>query len=448
MRVSYLIVTLAALPALLWCTSDPAPPPLTGNTSTDAAPASDAADAAEASDGGAPSPCGELTTTWKRCPQNPLYVAGRALPDGDLELSVGDPDVMYDADEGKWKAWWSTGAARSFAQGKGAPIHIKYAESSDGVTWNVQPEPVLRSGGDPMNWDNSGLETPTVVKVPNNPPERRYVMFYAGGNDVDYPRLPNLDYLWYQIGVAYSADGKRFTRMPASESPYAGKATGFRKVEGLMLLARDAYPGKPEVVNGVVADPEVVFDGTSYWLFFSSLGTESDRSRYLTFGISRAKIDNIASPRLSPSSGNPLLFGAAQPSVIRTEAGYELYAFYDLPEDDARVPLRFNQMYGIYKHLSTDLQTFSARPQTPDFSVEDAVGSEKWGMVKTGDVVYRDGVRRFYYPAFRDRSVPSGFYAPLKLGSVSPLPDGGFDLPEAGLTIVPAVIGLHLAARR
>jgi hypothetical protein len=223
-------------------------------------------------------------------PQNPLYVAGKPLPDGNLELSVGDPDVQYDAEEKKWKAWWSTGAAKTFADGTNAPVHIKYAESPDGLTWTVQPEPVLRSGQDPTNWDNTKVETPCVVKVASNPPDRRYLMFYSGGNDTDFPKLPTLDYTWYQLGVAFSADGKKFTRMPAAESPYAGKSTGFRKHEGLLLMARDAFPGTANVESGVVADPEVVFDGSGYHLFFSSLAARADRTSYLAYGVSHATL--------------------------------------------------------------------------------------------------------------------------------------------------------------
>ena len=398
-------------------------------------------------DGGAFIPCGASTASWQRCPQNPLYVAGKPLPDGNLELSVGDPDVQYDAEEKKWKAWWSTGAAKTFADGTNAPVHIKYAESPDGLTWTVQPEPVLRSGQDPTNWDNTKVETPCVVKVASNQPDRRYLMFYSGGNDTDFPKLPTLDYTWYQLGVAFSADGKKFTRMPAAESPYAGKSTGFRKHEGLLLMARDAFPGTANVESGVVADPEVVFDGSGYHLFFSSLAARADRTSYLAYGVSHATLTSLATPKLALASGNPQLVGAAQPSIIRTEDGYELYAVYDSPEDTARMPLVFNPYYGIWKHTSKDLLTFSAKPAAHDFSLQGASPGESYGMVKAGDVVYVDGIRRYYYPAFRTESVPSGFYAPLKR-SAGIFPEGSVDVPAAGLVLVPGVMGLHVAARR
>jgi hypothetical protein len=442
MRAFYLLLLPAAgLGALVHCSSTPRADPIRYDAGTDGATASGDA----AYDGGFF--CGELTTTWSRCPQNPLYVAGKRMPDGNLEMSVGDPDVQYDAEEKKWKAWWSTGAAKTFGEGNNAPIYIKYAESPDGLHWDVQPEPVLLSGTDPTNWDNSKVETPTVIKVASNPPERRYVMFYAGGNDVDFPRLPTLDYTWYQIGVAFSADGKRFTRMPASESPYAGLNTGFRKVEGLLLLARDAFPGTANVENGVVADPEVVFDGSRYHLFFSSLATRADRTTYLTYGVSHATIPSMAAPRLTLAAGNPQILGAAQPSIIHTEEGYELYAVYDSPEDNGRVPTTFNPYYGIWKHTSKDLGTFSAKPAKHDFTAEGAGPNETYGMVKAGDMAYADGIRRYYYPTLRSDNVPTGFFAPLRRDA-GMFPDGSIDFPDAGFVAVPAVIALQVAARR
>lgn len=395
-----------------------------------------------------PTFCGEpVTTTWRRCSKNPLYLAGHTFPDGMLELSVGDPDVQWDPDDKLWKAWWSAGAAKTYGEKAKAAVHIRYAESKDGVTWTVQAEPVLRSRRDATNWDDTQIETPTVVKVPGNPPGRRWVMFYAAGNDTDYPYTAKLEYTWYQIGVAFSADGKSFTRMPASESPYFGKSTGFRNIEGLLLLGRDAFPGLAGVENGLVADPEVVFDGKDYHLFFSSLATKADRTSYLAYGVSHAKLTSLSSPRVSVLAGNPALVGAAQPSVIRTESGYEMYVVYDSAEDAAKVPSVFNPYYGIWKHTSSDLSTFTAKGAAHDFSMEGVGPAERYGMIKAGDMTYVDGVRRYYYPAFRSEGVPSGFFAPLRLGSV-PTPPGGIEDPDKGLLYAPAVIGLHVAARR
>ena len=395
-------------------------------------------------------PCVGLGSAWLRCAGNPLYVAGRKMSDDKLELSVGDPDVIYDVQERKWKAWWSTGASLRFSDPQ-QTFYIMYGESLDGIAWTVQAEPALRPSSDLTNWDATKLETPSVIKVMSNPPDRRYVMFYAGGNDVDFPQTTQLAYTWYQIGVAFSADGKSFTRLPAAESPYANAgaaATGFRNIDGLLLLGKDAFPGLADVGAGVVADPEVIYDGTNYHLFFSSLAAKADRTSYLGYGISHATLSTLDVPRLSLATGNPQLSGAAQPSIVKTETGFELYAIYDSAQDAALVPSLFNPYYGIFKHTSADLTTWSAKPSAHEFSMADAGPNEKYGMIKAGDMTYADGIHRYYYPAFRSDNVPSEFYCPVRAGSVTPLPTGSIANISPGTDLVPGVMALHVAAKR
>lgn len=391
-------------------------------------------------------PCGvTLTSGWQRCAGNAIVRPGRTFASGKRELSIGDPNVMWDAEDRRWKAWWSSGEATTPTD-PDVQVHIMYAESADGIAWQVQLEPALRSGDDPLNWDNSKVETPTVIKVTSNPPARRYVLFYAGGNDVDYPPTATLAFTWYQIGVAFSADGKHFTRMPAAESPYPVAGSGFRKVEGLLLLARDAFPAATHAANGVVADPEAIFDGTSWHLLFSSLATAQDRASFLAYGVSGAKLTSLATPRLAQRAANPLLAGAAQPSAIRVGSEFEVYVVYD--SDAVDVPSVFNPYYGIWKHTSADLVTFSAKPAAHDFSMADGPAEERYGWVKAGDVVYEDGIRRFYYPTFRSDDVPAGFFAPVKHGAVVPLPAGSIENVGLGVDVVPGIIALSVAARR
>lgn len=449
-RVAIAAALLSAA-AYAACSDDDVPPG--GVPGADAsvgdAPASDGASSSSSSSGDAAGPapfgCTPGDGAWRRCAANPVYLAGKALPDGNLEISVGDPDVFFDEDDRKWKAYWSTGAAKTFAEAEGAPIHVKYAESTDGVSWDVQKEPALRSGVDPQNWDDSQIETPSVVKVPTNPPDRRYVMFYAGANNVDFPKLPGAPFAWYQIGVAFSADGKKFTRLPAAESPYAGKVTGFRKHDGLVLLGKDAFPGTANVEQGLVADPEVVLANGAVHLFFSSYATRADRSTPVAYGVSQATSPDAV--HLTMAAGNPRVVGASQPSVIRVGATYELYTVHDSPEDFLKVPTSFNPYYGIWKRTSSDLVTWSDRGAAHDFTLDTSAPSEKYGWIKAGDVAYRDGIRRYYYVAFGDQNVPAGFYGLLKPDSGVALPDGSIDLGAQGVA-VPAVIGLHVAAKR
>ena len=159
---------------------------------------------------------------YVRCDVNPLYRAGQFhSPEDVYEISVGDPDVQYDAVSQQWHAWWSTGLAPSYTANQ--TMGIKHGVSSDGVQFEVRREPVLRTAGSPAAWDYSKAETPTVVRLPAamRTPARQWIMLYAGGND-GAPRPAGITYTWYQIGAAFSADGENFTKLSAAESPYAG----------------------------------------------------------------------------------------------------------------------------------------------------------------------------------------------------------------------------------
>ena len=61
-------------------------------------------------------------------------------------------------------------------------IEIFYAESKDGISWTLQAEPALSSKVDASNWDDTTVETPTVLLDPNAAADRRYVLIYGGGN--------------------------------------------------------------------------------------------------------------------------------------------------------------------------------------------------------------------------------------------------------------------------
>ena len=160
-------------------------------------------------------PCGEFGSDFVRCTANPLYTAGKVHMDGRMELFIADPSVMFDTEEKIWKAWWQSPLDTDYLNPDNR-TSVLYAESLDGLSWTVQEEPVMTTGADHGDWDFDRMETPSVVKVPTNPPDRRYVMYYSGGNfaavQTPFPGFP-----WYQIGVAFSADGRRFTRLPAEE---------------------------------------------------------------------------------------------------------------------------------------------------------------------------------------------------------------------------------------
>lgn len=366
--------------------------------------------------------CGPVGPAWSRCQKNPLSSAGHVHPDGRVELSIGDPDVFYDEDDQLWKAWWSTGLAESFvAPEESIQMGIKYAESEDGVAWDVQEEPVLLADALSNAWDQLKLETPSVAKVASNPPDRRYVLAYSGAQKTKPVAIggQSVDVAWYQIGIAFSADGKHFTRVPAAESAYAGIDTGYPSNEGLGLLGIDMLSGTPNIADGLLADPELHVEGDTLHLFTSSMAVDG-MGVPLNFGVSHAtSTDGI---HWAPQPGNPQVFGGAQPSVVRDPASqeYELFYVEDTDADKAMVPSGFNPFLGVWRRTSPDLLTWSAAGPSRDFSWDGDQKTEVYGLIAAGDMAYRDGVYRYYYPGWSADAVPPGFLCPLQDGSLEP----------------------------
>jgi hypothetical protein len=252
--------------------------------------------------------CNQLADQqYVRCSENPLHRAGQFHSDEKVyEISIGDPDVQYDDVSHQWHAWWSTGLAPSYTANQ--TMGIKHAVSADGVKFVPTLAPVLRTAKSPTAWDHSKAETPTVVRLPPamRTPERQWLMLYSGGND-GAPRPAGITYTWYQIGAAFSADGENFTKISATESPYANKTTpyGSGSLEGLVLLGRDAFPGVAGIAEGLVADPELVVDsdGETLHLYMSSEAIDS-RGTPLKYGVSHATSrDGV---HWVPSAGNPV----------------------------------------------------------------------------------------------------------------------------------------------
>jgi hypothetical protein len=376
-----------------------------------------------------PAPVGSCA----RCTKNPLLRAGTSTGDGRVELSIGDPDVFFDEDEGVWKAWWSTGLAPTFlAPEAQIQMGIKYGTSLDGATWSVQAALTIQAEPGSNAWDQLKLETPSVVKVPWNPPERRYLLAYAGTQQtrtVDLGSSP-VDLPWYQLGVAFSADGKTFARLPAAESPYANVSTGNSSIDGLVLLGKDAFPDLPDVADGLLADPELVVDGDTIHLFFSSMPVNA-QMQPLAYGISHATSKDGIHFTVQPN--NPQVPGAAQPSVVKdpTSGVWELFYVSDTDQEKATEPSTFNPFLGVFRSISSDLSTWSAKPAQRYLTWDPNAPGEVYGLIAAGDMALRDGIHRYYYPGWSTQNVPAGFLCPLRDG-----------------TYPAAVIVLDLAIRR
>lgn len=88
-----------------------------------------------------------------------------------------------------WEVAWFTGS-------NGQNLRIGYADSSDGLTWNISPNPVLDIG-DPSAWDYNKFAQ-SVIKIGNT-----YYMYYTGAQDLAIQTSTGT----YKIGLATSQDG-------------------------------------------------------------------------------------------------------------------------------------------------------------------------------------------------------------------------------------------------
>jgi len=164
---------------------------------------------------------------WSKDLNNPVLEPG---PDGAWDgTAVGDPTVIYS--DSVFHMWYEGIPKLSLSEG----MQIGHATSPDGIHWTKDAEnPVLEMGAS-GEWDDEWVSQPEVL---TNGSE--YHMWYGGDNKT----IEN-----FQIGHATSPDG-----------------TTWIKDAGNPVMSRGAsgdwdYPR--------VDFPKVIFDGTSYHMWYS-----------------------------------------------------------------------------------------------------------------------------------------------------------------------------------
>ena len=327
---------------------------------------------------------------WTRAPGAPHLVPGQSTPDGTTYL-VADPSALFDEAASAWKVWYSGARGACFS----CPYAhvIEYAHSSDGRAWTTETTAALRAPA--TGWDSMALETPDVVIHPDASADRRYVMAYAGGEDT------HLGFANYQLGVAFSADGRTFARISAAESPY-GQA-------GLALIMTDAFPSH-NVLDGVLADPTLLLRDGVLHVWMSSYGCStagcSGPGNVPVFGISHAtSTDGI---HWTPSSTNPVLEGAQQPTVLWNAASchYEMWFRRDTTEEQNMIPADFNGLFGAWRATSPDGVSWTV-DATRDFFWDGDQTGEELGLLTGVDVSQGNGETRLYYVGMTTTDVPS-----------------------------------------
>lgn len=351
-----------------------------------------------------------------------LLTAGSDAGDGKVEIVIADPDLLVDAD-GTWHLWYQGSRASTFT----APdleMWVRHATSEDGIRFVVDAEPVITTPSDDDAWDATHTETPAVVEAPTNPPERRFVMAYSGAS-TEHP----LGFPHYQVGVAFSADGRTFTRPSAADSPY-GRA-------GLALVVRDALADVPGITDGVIADPDLVWDGERLHLFYSGFAHDADLN-FLAFGIGHA-ISDDGGLTWTPEPARPVPsllaadgVGGQQPSVAYNPVteGWEMTFTDDEDAEREAMPSTFNPSMGFWRATSPDLTTWTVDWEAGrDLAWDPDAPGEELGLLTGAALAIHGGERRIYYTGWGDEDVPDGFVVPTHDG------------------VEPAVLSLLLATR-
>jgi kumamolisin len=249
---------------------------------------------------------------WNKSPSNPVLNPTQGAWDaGGVEV----PRVLYDGQT--FRMWYCGGVL-------GGALKIGYATSTDGSVWTKYPNPVLTPGS-PGTWDDYSVGQASVVwdgaefmmwyegisarnvkqgafglafssdgvswtKYSGNP-----VMTPSGGSStLSYPyvlKIANTFEMWYRTGPTWGIY-------------YASSGDGIHwSTQASPVLA----PGPASWDDGVVYSPSVIYNGISYWMFYSGAGSGSSYPEvgYATSsdGISWTKpSDNLIVTQGGPAS--------------------------------------------------------------------------------------------------------------------------------------------------
>ncbi len=233
------------------------------------------------------------SVVWTKHLKNPVLPAG---PDGAWNYHKSDPTVLKDGNV--YKMWHNTGSPQA------ERTVVAYAESNDGINWKLNAEPVLTQGPK-GSWDSEDIETPTVIKDDNAPPEEKYKMWYAAFDD-------NKD--TYRIGYATSPDGINWTKH---------KGNPVINVGNIETHEWDAAS---------VADPMVIKEDGVYRMWYSGAGdVPEEKTWHIWVGYATSE-DGI---NWTKYKDNPVLDvgkadsfedrGVGQPSVVFNGSEYEMW---------------------------------------------------------------------------------------------------------------------------
>jgi len=144
---------------------------------------------------------------WTKYPGNPVLTSG---PSGSWNRNLIEGCVLYNADSSRYEMW--------FAATSGVfPYRIGYAKSTDGISWDMRPDPVLTPTSG--TWDQYSIQLPFVIRE-----NGQYKMWYSSSPP---------DYNQCKIGYATSPDGIEWTK-DTLHNPIFGPGTDSWEAGGVM----------------------------------------------------------------------------------------------------------------------------------------------------------------------------------------------------------------------
>jgi PKD repeat protein len=264
---------------------------------------------------------------WEKDPLNPVLKVGTA-GDWDAEM-VYQPSVLIDKDS-KYQMFYSGGSSFEWSVG--------YASSLDGRNWTKYPKPVMETGA-PGSWDEtySGLFT-----VAFNEDSSVFNMWYTGGNtntfyggDIGYAtsqlKPQPFKNTWYKHpdNPVYQGKSGEFDSNSSFHpaiivyenqyhmwySGYDGQGNGSRVGYAVSEdgISWERHPD-PALVTASssswddlsVQQPTVLFDGTTWHMWYTGLNVSGFASRRIGYATSTNKINwtkHESNPVLGPGPG-------------------------------------------------------------------------------------------------------------------------------------------------